>query len=479
MGEWIWPRCNGAHHFTPSSNATTTVPQSYDQLEFAPLPEIKLPDYERYQLPNGLVVYLIEDHKLPLVSGQAVIRVGRRWEPTDKVGLAQLTGTTMRTGGTQQHSAAELNRLLEIRAAAIEASIGTASGSASFSALSKDLPTVFSLFGEVLQTPAFEASQVELAATQIRGAIARRNDDPSAIVGRKFKQLLYGVESPYARLVEYDTLANIKREDIVNFHQRYIRPDQMILGIVGDFDASTMKKQIATIFGGWQVPGQVSPLTPPPATQINQSDIYLADLPYLNQSNVLVGQLGGKINSPDYPALSVMNGVLGGFSGRLFNNIRSKKGLAYQVSASWRAAYDYPGQFVGGGSTRTETTVPFIESLKQEFQKLRTAPVSVDELGNAKETILNSFVFNFQTPAQTLSRLMTYEYYGYPADFIFNYQRQVTATTIADVQRVAKKYLHPDKMFTVIVGNGTQIKPALAAVDTPVVPLDITIPDPS
>jgi zinc protease len=452
------------------------TPKNYDQLTFPPLPELKIPVYERYTLPNGLVVYLMEDKKLPLVSGTAILRAGERWEPADKVGLADLTGITMRLGGTKQHPPGELNRLLEQRAAAIETSINLSSGSASFSSLSKDLATVFSLFAEVVQTPGFDPAQVELAKNQVRGAIARRNDDPGDIASREFNKLLYGAESPYARTVEYQTLDAIQRQDLIDFHQRYLRPDQMILGIVGDFDKETIKPLIAEQFGQWQGIGKAPTLKPPGAQQVTKTGVFVADLAHLTQSNVLLGQLGGRIDDPDYPALSVMNGVLGGLGGRLFNNIRSKQGLAYSVSGRWQAAYDYPGYFIAGGPTRTETTVPFIQSLFAEFERLRQEPITPAELAYAKDSILNSFVFNFEQPEQTLFRLMTYEYYGYPADFIFTYQRQVTATTIEDVQRAAQKYLHPDKMFMVVVGPGDRLHGELAALNQPIKPLDVTIP---
>jgi zinc protease len=460
-----------ARTLTPSS-----TPKSYDQLTLPPLPDLKIPAYERYTLPNGLVVYLMEDRKLPLVSGTAILRAGGRWEPAEQVGLASLTGTAMRLGGTEQHPASELNQLLEQRAAAIETSIGNASGSVSFSALSKDLGTVFDLFAEVVQTPAFDPAQVELAKNQFRGAIARRNDDPGDIAGREFQKLLYGAESPYARTVEYQTLAAIQRQDLINFHRRYVRPDRMILGIVGDFDKETLKPLIAEQFGQWQGTGKAPTLTPPGAAQVTKTGVFVADLTHLTQSNVLLGHIGGRVDDPDYPALSVMNGVLGGFGGRLFNNIRSKQGLAYSVSGRWQAAYDYPGSFIAGGPTRTETTVPFIQSLLAEFERLRQEPIGPAELAYAKDSILNSFVFNFEQPGQTLSRLMTYEYYGYPADFIFTYQRRVMATTIEDVQRVAKKHLHPDKMFTVVVGPGDRLKTDLSALDQPIKTLDVTIP---
>jgi zinc protease len=420
----------------------------------------------------------MQDRQLPLVRGTALFRTGSRLEPANKVGLADITGTTMRTGGTLTRSADELNKLLEQRAAAIETSMGTSSGSASFDTLSKDTETVFQLFADVIQNPAFTVDKIDLAKNQLKGAIARRNDDPDDIAGREFSKLIYGATSPYARTVEYSTLNAISRDDIVNFHQTYIRPDTTILGIVGDFELEPMKALVSQYFGNWQVNTPKPDLPVPTANQKQTEAAFLVDQPQLTQSNILLGQLGGKFNSPDYPALSVMNGVLNGFGGRLFNNIRSKQGLAYSVYGSWNAGYDYPGLFIAGGQTRTDTTIPFVQSLLKEIERIRTTSVTPEELAYAKESILNSFVFKFENPSQTLTRLMTYEYYDYPPSFIFDYQKQIKATTAADVQRVANQYLQQDKILTLIVGNGKVLQPNLKDLGEKVQTIDITIPDP-
>ncbi len=178
------------------SPAVAQTPKHYTDLTFPPLREIQIPPYERYELNNGMVIYLMEDHELPLVSGTAIMRTGSRLEPPDKLGLASLTGTVMRTGGTQQHPSQELNELLEEKAAIVNVSIDNDSGNAGFNSLKEDLETVFKLFSEILRTPVFEPQQLELAKTQLRGAIARRNDSPSDIASREFRKLIYGDNSP-------------------------------------------------------------------------------------------------------------------------------------------------------------------------------------------------------------------------------------------------------------------------------------------
>jgi zinc protease len=458
--------------------AAAQTPRHYTELTFPTLPEIEIPKYDRYQLKNGMIVYLMEDHQLPLIGGNAIIRTGSRLEPPEQVGLAQLTGTVLRTGGTQFHTPKEVNELIDQNAAIIETSIGTSSGNASFNALKEDIEPVFQLFAEILRYPIFDAKQVNLAVNQQKGEISRRNDDPGDIASREFPKLIYGESSPYARISEYATLENISREDLVNFSGTYFRPDEIILGVVGDFDAQQMKALIEKTFGDWTPPTTPAKIAPPDASQKYTDGVFLVNQPQLTQSNILLGHLGGKFSNPDYPSLSVMNEVLNGFGGRLFNQLRSRQGLAYTVYGFWGAGYDYPGMFLAGGQTRSETTVTFVQSLLKELERLRTQPIAQAELDLAKDSILNSFVFKFANPAQILSRLMTYEYYGYPADFIFKYQRRVQATTIQDIQRVAQQYLQPNQIVTLVVGNDRAIQPPLSQLGSNIKAVDVTIPQP-
>ncbi|MBW4473069.1 MAG: insulinase family protein [Stenomitos rutilans HA7619-LM2] len=455
--------------------AAAATPKHYTELTFSPPPAIKLPDYTRFTLANGMVVYLMEDHELPLINGSAFIRTGDRLESASKVGLAGLVGTVMRSGGTQTLSADAMNEFLEQRAASVETAINDVAGNAEFNTLTEDLPDVFDLFVNTLRQPTFPTDKLNLAKNQERGGIARRNDAPDAIANREFRKLVYGDSSPYARYTEYATLANITRDDLVQFHQQYFSPNNILLGIVGDFDSKAMRQLVEAKLGDWK-PAKTKSSALPTVAQAKQGGIFLVNQPQLTQSNVQIGHLGGQVNSPDYPALSVMNEVLNGFGGRLFNEVRSRQGLAYSVYAYWGPQYDYPGLFVAGGQTRSDATVPFIKSVRAEVDKIRTAPIVPSELAFAKDSVLNSFIFNFQQPEQTLSRLLRYEYFGYPSDFIFRYQKGVTATTIADVQRVAKTYLQPEKLATLVVGNRDTIKPSLETLGQLVTAIDITIP---
>jgi zinc protease len=460
--------------------AKAATPKHYTDLTFPPLAAVRIPKYTQFKLPNGITVYLMEDHELPLVGGTALFRTGKRFEPAEKTGLAELTGWTLRAGGTRQHPAEALNQILEEQAAAIETFVGMTAGGSGFFSLSEDLDQVLGLFAEVLREPVFAPAQVELMQKQQRGRIARRNDDPDSILGREFQKLVYGATSPYARTTEYATLANISRDDVIQFHQQYFRPQGMLLGIVGDFDSKTVRSQIEAQFGTW-VAASSPKLERPPVQQAEAGKVFLVDQPQLNQSYVQIGHLGGQLNSPDYAALEVMNQAMNGFGGRLFNALRSRQGLAYSVYASWGPQFDYPGVFVAGGQTRSGSTVPLIQGLRSQIDLLRTTPLAPKELAFAKDSVLNAFVFNFQDPGQTLSRLLWYEYYDYPTDFIFQFQKAVKATTIADVQHAAQTHLKPNQFVMLVVGSRTQIEPPLDILLQPgeqVTALDITIPGP-
>jgi zinc protease len=477
--------------------AAADIPRHYTELPASKPPEIKLPTYQQFRLTNGMQVYLMEDHELPLVSGTLLVRTGSRHEPSEQVGLANLVATVMRSGGTETYPGDQLNQLLEQKAASVESGMAVNSGSVSFSALSEDLSEVLRLFAEVVQKPAFPQNKLDLAKFQIRGSIARRNDQPDAIAAREFRKLIYGQNNPYARTVEYATLDRIDRAELIAFHKTQFNPSQMILGIVGDFDPTKLRSQLEAELGGWQrdrvrlnlkTLGQSgNPLkirlrastdwqNP---TQAQKSGIFFVNQPQLSQSSIQLGHLGGLVKDPDYPALSILNEVMNGLGGRMFNEVRSRQGLAYSVYAAWSPQFDFPGLAIAGGETKSASTVPFVQSVIRELKRVREQPITAIELQRAKDSVINSFIFNFQDPAQTLSRIIRYEYFGYPKDFIFQYRKGVEATTAADVQQAARKHLKPDQIVTLVVGNEKEIQPVLSSLNQSVKTLDITIPQPT
>jgi zinc protease len=449
----------------------------YEKLSYPRLGDIEIPDVERLTLANGMQLFLVEDHELPLIDISALIRTGSIYELADKIGLASITGIVMRTGGTTSKTGDELDEQLERIAASVETGIGLNSGSASMSVLKEDIDTGLAILADVLMNPAFREDKIMLAKIRHSSSIARRNDDVSSIAIREYEKLIYGPESVYARHTEYATIDNISRDDLVAFHKKYFKPNNIMLAVIGDFVTDQMIKKIEKAFEGWQKADidfpdvhQVRYEFKPTVNIVRKEDI--------NQSNIYLGHIGGIMNDPDYFALIVMNRILGGgFTGRLFKNIRSRQGLAYSVFGSYTANFDFPGVFYVGCQTKSESTVHAIRAMINEVKKMTETEVTDEELALAKESYLNSFVFNFDSRAEIVSRLMTYAYFGYPEDFLQKAKANIEKVTKADVLRVAREHLRPDKMQILAVGRPQDFDEQLS-VFGPVNEIDITIPPP-
>lgn len=454
-----------------------TLPRVED-LKFPPLREVKIPDVTTFRLPNGIRVYMLENHELPLVSGTALVRTGNLFDPPDKVGLAGLTGTVLRSGGTKTHTGDQLDTMLESMAASVEASIGESSGSVSFSALKENTDQVMNLFKEVLTSPEFRQERLDLAKTQTKSAISRRNDDADGISDREFASIVYGRNNSYGWDMQYEHIDNIKREDLQAFYNRYFFPENVMLAISGDFNTAEMRQRLAKLFADWTIKGQPVPPFPQVQPQPKAPGVYQGTKTEVTQSFFNLGHLGGVFRDKDYPALSIMSEIFGGgFASRLFLNVRTRKGLAYNVGGGWGATYDHPGLFRVSGSTKSQSTVDALKAIREEVDKIRTVEVTDQELATAKGAVLNSFVFRFDHPRKVLTRYVTYEYFGYPKDFIFQYQKAVEATTKADVLRVAKEYIKPEQFAIVAVGNPKEFGTPLSALGK-VTELDLTIPEP-
>ena len=462
---------------TEVRNAAVALP-SYQDLKFAPLPPLKVPTPTEFTLSNGMKILLLEDHELPLVSGAALIRTGNLFDPPDKRGLAGLTGEVLRSGGTKTASGNQLDVALENIAASIESQIGESSGTLSFSCLKENTDQVLGLFRDFLTEPEFRQDKVDLAKTQMASAISRRNDDAEGIVDREFESILYGPKTPYGWRAEYSDINNIQRQDMLDFYQRYYFPANIMLEIYGDFSIPQMKEKLEQLLGSWKYQQPAVPAFPK-VQETPAPGLFLGTKSDVTQTFFHVGHLGGQFRDQDYPALEVAAQILGGgFSSRLFRSIRTQHGWAYNIGSSWSAQYDHPGVFAISGSTQSIHTVDTLKALRDELDKFRSSEVTDDELKTAKDTVLNSFVFRFDTPSKTLNRLLVYQYYGYPKDFIFRYQQQIAAVTKADILRVARRYFRPQDLTYVAVGNPEQFGPPLSALGMNVQALDLTIPEP-
>jgi zinc protease len=451
---------------------------SYKDLKYPPLPPLKIPDPTEITLSNGMKVLLLEDHELPLISGAALIRTGNLFDPPNKKGLAGLTGEVLRSGGTKARTGDQIDQDLENVAASIESQIGESSGTLSFSCLKENTDQVLALFRDLLSSPEFRQDKVDLAKTQSRSEISRRNDDAGGISEREFADIVYGRNTPYGWSIEYVDIDNIQRDDLIGFYRRYYFPANMTLEIIGDFSTAEMQAKLEQVLGSWKYTQPAVPAFPKVEDKARPG-IYLASKDDTTQTFFHVGELGGELRDKDYPALEVAADILGGgFHSRLFQSVRTKHGWAYNISADWSANYDHPGTFVISGSTQSAHTVDTLKAIGEEIEKIRTTEVTDDELQTAKDTVLNGFVFNFDRPSKTINRLMVYQYYGYPKDFIFQYQKAIAGVTKADVLRVAQKYFQAKDLTYVAVGNPKDFGTPLASLGIKVEPIDLTIPEP-
>ncbi len=466
-----------AQSATASAIEPVTTPAELET-RYPVLDEIEIPDVPTYTLPNGMQLYLLPDETLPIISGRALVRTGNLFDPPDKIGLAGVTGSVLRIGGTESRTGDEIDQELESMAASVEAGIGETSGSANFWTLKENLGRVLEIYADVLMHPAFRQDKIDFTKQQIRSGIARRNDDAGGIASREFTNLIYGKDTPYGWQMEYEHVDNIQREDLIAFYKRYFFPANISLAVYGDFEPEEVKAAIEKAFAGWTDKQPPAPEFPS-VEQQEGGKVYFVNKTDVNQSNIRIGHLGGLLKDPDYAALEVMNSILGGgFHSRLFRKVRSDLGLAYHASSSWGARYDEPGIFQIAIGTKSESTVAAIEAALQEVERMRTEPVTAGELKTAIDGVLNGFVFNFDTRAKTLRRLVNYRYWNYPEDFILQYRNAIRKVTAADVMRVAKEHLHPEKMTMVVVGKVDDFDKPLDSLGRPVEEIDITIPQP-
>jgi len=450
--------------------------QEWKQIPIPPLPAFHPEQPKRIELPNGMVIFLQEDHELPLIDGIARIRGGSRGEPAAKLGLVSLYGEVWRTSGTKAQTGDQLDDYLEIRAAKVETDGGVDSTTISLSSLKEDFNDVFQVFASLLREPEFREEKLDLAKREAFDAISRRNDDVGDIARREGVKLAYGAQNPYARTPEYATVAAVTHEDLVNWHHTYVHPNNIIMGLVGDFDSAQMEAKLRQAFGGWAK----GPAAKEPQIQFTpgKPGYYLVKKEDVNQSNIRMVGLGTTRKNPDYYAIEVFNEALGGgFSSRLVQSIRTAQGLAYGVGGGIGTRFDHPGILQLAMGTKSASTVESIRALYAEIDKLKTNPITDEEINRAKDSILNAFVFNFDTPDKVLRERMAYEFYGYPPDFLERYRAGIEKVTAADVNRAGQKYLHKEQLEVLVVGNTSEFDKPLSSLG-PVKDVDITIPPP-
>ncbi|MCY3020430.1 MAG: pitrilysin family protein [Planctomycetota bacterium] len=450
------------------------------------LKAFKPPVAERFELPNGMVVFLLEDHELPLIDLSMTLRAGEIHEPPECVGLADATATVMRTGGSTKYPGDKLDEILDNMAAHLGIGMGLDSGSASLSTLKEDFDKGLEILVDVLRNPAFPDDKLDLYLSQVRTGISKRNDNPNAISDREFGKALYGEKSPYAKVIEYAHVNKITRQALRDFHSAYFHPNLFIVGAVGDFKKDEMLAKLQAAFGNWPRKKVSLPEVPSISTSKKRKALFV-DRPKLNQTAIRLGHIVDmRRNHKDYPAMRVLNKIMsGGMGARMFTEIRTKKGLAYDVWGYAYIPFDRPGVFTCGALTRNEQALDTVDALREEIVRLKEQGVTAADVAEAREKILNSSLFEFDTPAKIIGRQITYEFYNYPMDFAERQLEAVKAVGVEEVNKAARKYLDPGKVVLLGVGNAAvdsagrpldQSKSFLSLKDVQV--LDVAIPQP-
>lgn len=443
-----------------------------DEFDFPKLNKIKMPEIKEVTFDNGLRMFLVEDHDFPTIDIQATFGAGSMYEPAEKIGLATMTGIVLRTGGTKNMTGDAIDKELETLAASIETSVGLNYGLLRISSLKEDIDKVIPIAVDILQNPVFAPDKIELAKVQIRAGIARRNDNVRQIQSREFNKIIYGAESPYARHEEYTTIESISRDDLIAYQKKYFHPNNMIMAVWGDFKTKEMIKMLERTFGALKP----ATLDIPPTPEVNydyKTTINYIDKQDLNQSNILMGHIGGRYDNPDYPALLVMNQIL--TMDRMFKKIRTDEGLAYNVFGYYGVGLDHPGIFNAGAQTKSESTVYAIRLMIKEIKRMTQEEVTDEEINRGKDEFLNSYVFNYDSKEKIVNRMLTFAHFGYPLDFADQIKQGVEKVTKADVLRVAKEYLKPDKLQILVTGKKQDFDEPLSVLGE-VNEIDITIP---
>jgi zinc protease len=457
--------------------AGLTAQQSkpWESIPVPPLHAFKPQQPKRVALKNGIVLFLEEDHELPFVAGSVLIPGGSRDEDPAKAGMVELYGQSWRTSGTAKESGDAMDDFLEAKAAHIETGGDGDSTALSWDSLKGDTNQVYALAMDLLFHPKFNTEKLRLAQQQMATGIVRRNDDEGEIASREAAKLAYGADSPYARQPELATIGAVTVENLRMWHDRTIG-GRLIVSVSGDFDPAAMEAKLRSTFEG--LPAAKPALARHDVFPGPKPGIYFIDKQDVNQSDIEIVDMGTDRHNPDVPTLAIMDDILGGgFASRLFQKVRTELGLAYEVGGGLGFTWDHPALFGVIALTKSVSTVDAAKASLAEIQGLTTKPFTDVELKRAKDNILNSFLFRYDTKDKVLAERVRLEFYGYPADYLETYKAAVEKVTLADLDAAARKYIHPGKMAVLVVGNGSEIKPGLDELKLGSVhPIDITIP---
>ncbi|MFH1110162.1 MAG: pitrilysin family protein [Planctomycetota bacterium] len=439
--------------------ADKPIPAHPSELQYPKL-DYKIPPASKFRevLSNGMVVYIAEDRMLPIFDLHVTLTAADAFDPPEKIGLASLTGEELRDGGTQDLTPEELDERVEFLAAQIYTSIGETSGSVGLSLLSKDIDAGLDLLMSVLRYPRFDENRFRLAKERQLQNIKRRNDSTAQIEGTEWAFLMNGENHFSNWYPTPSTLNSVTREDMIAFHRKYVHPGNMIVAVAGDFDRAEMLKKLEKAFAGWPAGEKTARTFPKPDFQ-PQPGVYVLPKEDVNQGRVTIGHRGVMRGTPDEFPLQVMNGILGaaGFRSRLVARVRSDEGLAYNTGSQFGQGVYWPGNFRAWFQTKSNSCAYATKLVIEEINRLKTEKVTQQDVDDTVNFYVESLPQRFESKLAILETYTGDEYTGRDLKYWETYVENLKKVTPDDVQRVAQKYLHPDQLVILAVGDAEAI----------------------
>ncbi len=412
-----------------------------------------------FKLANGLTVLLVERHTLPTISANLLVMTGAEANPTDKPGLASFVADMLQEG-TERHASLELADELEQIGTLLSATSNYDSTSVSLRTLTRNMDAAFGLLSDVAQHPAFNEKEVERRRNQRLTRLVEEHDNPEIVRTRTLDYVLYG-DSAYGYTASGTEASNkaITQEDVAGFWKRAFVPSNAALVVAGDITEAQLQTLTTKYFSAWN--GAVSASNSPAASQAPKRKIYIVDKPGAPQTSLVIATIGAPRSTPDYVVLEVMNTIFGGqFSSRINMNLREVHGYTYGAQSSFNFRRG-AGPFSAWGAIRTNVTAPAVTELFHEVDRIRDTEVSPEELKTAKDAWALSLAGKFGTTADIAGTEGEIILYGLPFNYYGSLQDQIDGVAPADVQSVAKKYLHPESMVVIAVGDRTRIEAEL------------------
>lgn len=452
VGTTAWAQETGGVTAPPTRQSTVIKGKAPVAKE---LLRVRFPRPQEFRLPNGLRVFVLEDHRLPTVSIALSLKAGTLFET--RSGVADLTAALL-DEGTRTRTYQQIAEETERRAISLSATAGTELADISVGGLTENTDRLVDLLADVLLRPTFPADRLARVQFQMAQGLAQQRSDPAFLAAELSARVLYG-DTPYARISpSVEEVQAVTRADLVAFHEKFYRPDSAILGVAGDVKAAEIAERLRSALAEWKPSGAEPVLPSATFSPQDAARVYLIDRPGSAQTILRFGNLGITRTDPDYIPLVVMNRILGGsFGARLNQNLREDKGYTYGANSSLSTPR-WPGVLGAGASVRTPVTAPAVAEFVREFRRIQNEPVSGEELAAAKRSIIGAWARTLESPESLLGRALELAEYGLPADYWDTYPAKIEAVTAADIERVAKKYLGENRIQLIAVGERKEIE---------------------